>query len=290
MSILDAIALRRFRTEDGRRLAFADSGGAGHPVLCLAGLTRNHRDFEPLAAHLAPRYRVIRLDSRGRGGSDRAEDAIAEYTIPVEMRDAIALVRHLNLTRVAIIGTSRGGLIGMAMAGGLPGLVSALVLNDVGAVIEGAGLYRIMAWLGRPPEAASFDEAARLLAAREAPRFAGIPAARWLAHARAIYDTDPRGRPVLAYDPKLAMAVAAAIEGQIDHIAVWPVFEATRDVPVLCIRGSNSDMLTAATVAEMARRHPAFAAIEIPDRGHAPFLDEPAALGAIDAFLEAHAR
>jgi len=280
--------IRYFAAPDGRRLGYRDTGGAGEPVLCLAGLTRNGRDFDALACHLAGRHRVIRLDARGRGASEHAVDPTAEYTVPVETGDAMALLAHLGLAQAIVIGTSRGGILGMAMAAGAPGLVRALVLNDVGAVIEMRGLLHILSRLDRVPEDADFESAAARLAAENAPAFRGVSPARWRIHARAIYD-DAGGRPRLAYVTHLR-AAAAAIDDNASTISMWPLFEATRDTPVLVIRGQNSDILAPATVTAMAAHHPRLVSVEIADRGHAPFLDEPAALAAIDRFLEEHAR
>lgn len=277
--------IREFSAPDGRRLAYTDTGGTGAPVLCLAGLTRNHRDFDRLGAHLAPRYRVIRLDSRGRGMSGWAIEPLSEYIVPVETGDVIALLRHLTLGPVTVIGTSRGGILGMALASGLPGAVRALVLNDVGAVIDARGLLRIYATLGREPRAATFEEAGRALMAENARGFPDVPAARWVEHARALYREDETGRPRLSYDPRLRSAVGVALEGVDGEVSLWPMFDSLLELPVLVLRGENSDILSPKTVAQMAARHPGLVHVEIPGRGHAPFLDEPEALAAIDAFL-----
>lgn len=277
----------RFAAPDGRQLAYHDSGAEGGPdgpvVLCLAGLTRNMRDFEPLAAELRD-YRVIRLDSRGRGASEHAADPMAEYQIPVELGDVMALVAHLGLTRLAVIGTSRGGLLGMGLAAAQPGLVSGLVLNDIGARVETAGLVTIRDYVGRQPTAPDFNAAAEALETAAAGAFAGVPRERWLAHARAIYDEED-GRPVLSYDPRLLEPVAAAIDPEVPFIDLWPAVEALGDLPKLLIRGENSDILSAATAAEMAERCAGLRLVEIAGRGHVPFLDEPEAVAAIRQFL-----
>ena len=273
-----------FRAGDGRRLFYRDAG-AGPTVLCLAGLSRNGRDFEALAARLAPRFRVLRLDSRGRGESERAADPIAEYQVPVEAGDALALLDHLGLEGAGIVGTSRGGILGMAMASGRPGSVRALVLNDVGAVVEMRGLLRILAYLGRDPGASDFAEAAAALEAANAAQFPGVSRARWAAHARAIYDDDGAGRPVLAYDPRLRTATASAMDADVARIDLWPLFESVEALPVLVIRGANSDVLSARTLARMSERHPGLEWRVAPDRGHAPFLDEPGIGQAIEDFL-----
>ena len=278
-----------FTAKDGRRLAYQDTGGDGPAVLCLAGLSRNSRDFEALSAHLADRYRVLRLDSRGRGGSERAQDPLSEYLVPVEAGDALALLDHLRLEQVALIGTSRGGILSMAMAGGAPERIPAVVLNDVGARVEGLGLLRILATLGREPEAQDFDAAAVMLREANARAFPDVPHAQWLRHAHALYDDDGSGRPVLSYDPRLHYAVAGAIEAGGDGpVMLWPLFEALKHKPVLVVRGENSDILSPETVEAMRVEHPDLEAVEVKARGHAPFLNEPEALAAIDSFLDRH--
>lgn len=281
--------MKTFLARDGRRLAFEDSEGAGPVVLCLGGLTRNSRDFDDLAAHLAPRYRVVRLDSRGRGRSEHAVDFLSEYSIPTEAGDVLALLDHLELPQVAMVGTSRGGILSMAIAGGQPERVSAVVLNDVGAHLEGRGLLRILATLGVAPTAATFEEAAVDLQHRHAHDFPGVPLEQWLQHARQIYNDDG-GRPVLSYDPKLRLAVSTAIDTGEPSVTLWPLFNALLEKPVLVIRGDHSDILTGETLREMEAVHPGLASLTLADRGHAPFLNEPEALTAIDAFLAAHAR
>lgn len=276
-----------FRAPDGRRLHFEDTGGEGPPVLCLPGLTRNHRDFDSLAASLAREFRVVRLDSRGRGGSDWAERPFEEYTIGVEASDALALVDHLGLTRIGLVGTSRGGILGLAMAATRPGLIAALALNDVGGVIEGAGLLRILATLGREPKAESFAEAAESLRHANARQFPDVSLERWESHARAIY-RDEGGRPRLSYDPHLRGAAAAAIDADQPTVHIWPLFDGIVKIPLLVIRGENSDILRKETVEQMSRRHPEMLYVEIAGRGHAPFLDEPDAQSAIRSFLAKH--
>jgi len=276
--------MESFRASDGRRLAYADSGDDGPAVLCLAGLSRNSRDFGDLARHLAPRFRVLRLDSRGRGQSEYAEDPMTEYAVPVEAGDAIELMNHLRLDRVALIGTSRGGILSMAIAGSNPDRISVVILNDVGAVVEGRGLVKILKTLGRPPEARNFAEAAKHLRAANRREFPDVSLEEWERHAHRIYDDD-NGRPVLAYDPRLRLAVADAIDSKQKVAYLWPLFEALKTLPVLVIRAANSDILSVGTIAAMQATHPGLVAINLPNRGHPPFLNEPAAVRAIDIFL-----
>ncbi len=281
---------RYFAAPDRRRLAYQDTGGTGPVVLCLAGLTRNARDFAGLAAHLAGcegrGYRVLRLDARGRGLSDWADDAIAEYTVPVEAGDALALLDHLEVPRAAIIGTSRGGLLGLMIGATTPGRVSCLVLNDIGPVIEPGGLDNIMGTLGVEPKAASFEALAAALERAMGAEFPDLSPRQWQGFARTIY-RDQDGRPRLSYDARLRDSVEAALAGA--PADLWVLFDALAGLAILTIRGGNSDILSAETLAEMARRRPDMAQVTVANRGHAPFLDEPAAVAAIDEFLTRHA-
>ena len=275
-----------FDAPDGRRIAYADTGGSGPAVICLPGITRNMADFADLAAHLAPRFRVVRTDYRGRGASGWAKDPLAEYTPIVEGGDVMALAAHLGIPRAALIGTSRGGIIGMLLAAGQPQFVSALVLNDIGAVVERAGLDFIMTYIGLDPRLPDFDAAAARLKTVSGGDFPTLSDADWMAHARRTF-RDEGGRPALNYDPALREATAVALEKSPPDL--WRVFDAIT-APILTIRGANSNILTAATLAEMAKRRADMAHVTIADRGHVPFLDEPEALAAIDAFLETHAK
>ena len=279
-----------FEAPDGRRLAYQDSGD-GPAVLCLAGLTRNARDFAGLAGHLASRYRVLRLDSRGRGLSEWAEDPLTEYTVPVEARDALALLDHLEIPRAAIIGTSRGGVLGLIIGATAPARMTCLVLNDIGPVVEPQGLAAIMGFLGIEPQAGNFEAAAATLERAMGAAFPDLSPGQWLGFARTIY-RDEAGRPRLSYDPRLRDAVELAMQvaEQVGPPDLWGLFDALVELPVLTIRGANSDILSAETLAEMARRRPGMAHVTVANRGHVPFLDEPQALAAIDDFMERNAK
>ncbi|HUS54895.1 MAG TPA: alpha/beta hydrolase [Thermohalobaculum sp.] len=280
-----------FEALGGRRLAYQDTGGDGPAVLCLAGLTRNARDFAGLAAHLAIRYRVLRIDSRGRGLSEWADDPVAEYTVPIEAGDALALLDHLEIARAAIIGTSRGGVLGMILGATASAGMSCLVLNDIGPVVEPQGLAGIMDFLGIEPRADSFEAAAAGLERAMGAAFPDLTAKQWLGFARTIY-RDEGGRPRLSYDPRLRQAVGAAMQAakQAGASDLWGFFDALAGLPILTIRGENSDILSAETLAETARRRPDMDHVTVANRGHVPFLDEPEALAAIDTFLENHAK
>lgn len=271
------MTLRTFTASDGARIAYRDEGG-GPPLLCLAGLTRNGRDFDYLAPHLPP-LRMIRMDYRGRGASQWT--GAATYTIPREAQDALELLDHLGIARAALLGTSRGGLIGMALAATAHGRLAGLCLNDVGPVLERGDLGRIQDYVGRNPAAPDMDTlVARLPAAM--PGFAGVPADRWRAHAERSYVVTPEGLRI-NYDPALRDAFLAAMAAP--EADLWPLFDAGAGLPLALIRGANSGLLSRETAREMQRRRPDMILAEIPDRGHTPFLDEPQAVAAIRAWL-----
>ena len=271
---------RFFTTRDGLRLAYRDEG-EGLPLLCLAGLTRTMADFDYLLPHLPQGIRVIRMDARGRGDSARADSAT--YTVPQEAADAVALLDHLGVERAAILGTSRGGLIGLLLCATAKARLSGLCLNDVGPVIERGGLVRIFDYLGRNPAAKTHQALADALP-RMMPGFANVPASRWMEEARKHYTQTDRGLSI-TYDPALRDAFIKAFDGP--PVDLWPLWKATAGIPVALIRGANSDLLSSETVAEMRRRRPDLIFADVPDRAHIPFLDEPESLSVIRAFLKA---
>ncbi|MEX2520366.1 MAG: alpha/beta hydrolase [Paracoccaceae bacterium] len=279
--------MKRFETNHGLSLAYSDEGeGPGAPLLCLAGLTRSKRDFDHFAAalpqHAGPR-RIIRLDSRGRGASDHDPD-FSRYNVMVEAGDAIALLDHLGVEKVVVVGTSRGGILATVIAATSPERLAGVILNDVGPVIEPDGIQRIVGYLGMRPHASTMAEAAANLAALFGPLFNGVDAIFWHEWAERSYVEAEDGLD-LAYDPKLRDATLAQSAANTDDAGLWRLFESLGPIPTLLLRGANSDILSAATVAEMRVSKPDLQTAEIPDRGHTPRLDEPAALDAIAAFL-----
>lgn len=268
--------------DDGVRLAYHETG-AGVPLLCLPGLTRNMDDFEPVAEHFADRARVIRMDFRGRGASGNADPAT--YQVPQEARDVQALMDHLGLDRAAILGTSRGGLVAMMLAATAKDRLAAVILNDVGPEIMPEGLAGIMDYIGRPPVFRSHAEAAAAFPALFGDVFHGVPDATWAAFARRLY-REEGGRLHLRYDPRLREAVAPAFAPDAVQPDLWPLFDAMEGLPLGLIRGAGSNILSAETAAEMRRRRPDMVFAELPDRGHVPFLDEPASQAVIHAVLD----
>lgn len=269
----------QFTAADGTRLFYSDTG-TGLPVLCLAGLTRNHTDFDHVAPHLAM-HRLIRMDYRGRGRSDWADPAT--YSVPQEAEDAIALLDHLEIEQAALLGTSRGGLIAMFLAATAKERLRGVALNDVGPVLEQRGLSIIKDYVGRNPAQKSYQEAARFRA-RNWVHFKNVPMQRWLEEVEQHYKQTNAGLEI-RYDPALREPVLASFDASPPDI--WPLFEAMAGLPLALIRGKNSDLLSEKTANEMIRRRPDMFFANVPDRGHVPFLDEPEALHTLNRWLEA---
>ncbi|WGW04875.1 alpha/beta fold hydrolase [Tropicibacter oceani] len=268
----------RFFASDGVALHYLDEG-EGLPVLCLAGLTRDTHDFDYVAPHLKG-VRLIRMDYRGRGQSDWAPHQ--SYQIPVEGRDAVELLNHLGIDKAAVLGTSRGGLIAMVLAATVKDRLLGVALNDIGPEIADAGLEVIKDYLGKQPRWKTYEEAAtKRQAALTA--FQNLPEGRWLDEVKMLYREGPEGLQI-TYDPKLRDAVLGG--GAQPAPDLWPLFDALAGLPLCAIRGANSDLLSEACFAEMRKRRPDMIAVEVPDRGHIPFLDEPESLDALTRWLK----
>jgi len=266
-----------FTADDGAKIAYLDEG-TGVPVLALAGLTRTVHDFDYMAPHLDG-IRLIRMDYRGRGQSEWTGQA--SYSVPREGADALQLLDHLGIERAAILGTSRGGLIGMFLAATAKDRMTGLCLNDVGPVLEMDGLNKIFDYIGRNPAAQTHSEmAAKLPAAMTG--FANVPEGRWLSESQHHYVETNTGLKI-NYDPALREAFLAAFEGGVAD--AWPLFDACTDLPLALIHGANSDLLSGATAQKMQTRRPDMIYTAVPDRAHIPFLDEPQSLAALRAWI-----
>ncbi|OAN84479.1 hydrolase [Jannaschia sp. EhC01] len=267
---------------DGIRLAYDDQG-QGVALLCLPGLTRNMDDFEPVLAHYRDRARIIRMDFRGRGASDHAN--FATYTPMQEAQDVVALLDHLGLEKVCVLGTSRGGLVALMLAVMARQRLSGVIFNDIGPEIMPEGLSAIMDYIGRAPAYSSLAAAAAALPVFYEGVFRNVPTATWADFARRVW-REEGGRLHLRYDPKLRDAVAPAFAPEYEAPDLWPLFDALDGAPLGLIRGAQSNILSAETAAEMRRRRPDMAFVELGDRGHVPFLDELGARAVIDDVLE----
>lgn len=268
-----------FTSFDGTKLAYMDVG-QGLPVLCLPGLTRNSSDFDYVAPFLQG-TRMIRLDYRGRGASDWCAD-FSTYSIPTEAQDVVALLDHLNLPKVAVLGTSRGGLIAMLMAAGFRDRLIGVCLNDIGPEIAGDGLKKIMGYVGQPLPFQTHQEMAAAMSERM-KGFANVSQDRWLEEVQRHSIETPEGLKI-NYDPRLRDAIITASTAP--PVDLWPFFDAMAELPLALIRGENSDLLTLETVQTMQQRRPDMVFASVPDRAHVPFLDEPHAVAALTTWLE----
>ncbi|MCZ8235022.1 MAG: alpha/beta hydrolase [Inhella sp.] len=274
---------RYFHSDDGLRLHVADwlAPRADAPVLlCLPGLTRNGRDFARLAQRAqAAGWRVLCPDQRGRGLSERDPDP-RRYRPDRYVADMLTLLDQLGVAQVSIVGTSLGGMMGTMLAAMQPGRVQRLVLNDVGPVLEAQGLARIAGYVGQQPPADSLDDAIARTARTQATVFPDFDPADWC---QMVADTHrvEDGQWWPDYDPAIAQGLANGSATP----PLWPLFDAARDLPMLLLRGALSDLLSADTVAAMRDRLPQLQAVEVPQRGHAPTLNEAQARAALDAFL-----
>ncbi|MFG6079345.1 alpha/beta hydrolase [Paracoccus litorisediminis] len=266
-----------FTVSDGARLAFRDQG-QGLPVLALSGLTRSGADFDYLAPHLQG-VRLIRPDYRGRGGSEWT--GAASYTVQREAQDALELLDHLGVGKAAVLGTSRGGIIGMYLAATAKDRMLGLCLNDVGPILHRPGLEKIKDYVGRNPAAKTHEELARKLP-RLMTEFRNVPDSRWLSEATRHYIATPDGLKI-SYDPELRQSFLEGFNGP--DIDLWPLFNAADGLPLALIRGANSDLLSPEIAAQMCARRPDMIFAEVPDRGHIPYLDEAEALRGIRDWL-----
>lgn len=276
-----------YTSRDGLRLYarhYPVPGSLRRPVVCLGGLTRNTRDFHDLATALSQQDEsgrdVYALDYRGRGRSQYDEDW-KNYSILVELNDVLDFMTMKGLHRAGIIGTSRGGLIAMLMGVLRPTALGAVVLNDVGPVLDRDGLSRIVAYVGRVPLPANWDEAAQILADLHHRQFTAVPVNQWHDIARQIYNDD-NGLPAPAYDPNIAKAISV-MDGPLPEL--WPQFLSLAKLPVLALRGANSDVLSTATLEAMRQRHPRLEAVTVRGQGHAPLLKDAATIDTIADFL-----
>lgn len=272
------MATQFFTAADGARLAYQDEG-EGLPVLCLAGLTRSMDDFDYLAPTLAD-CRMIRMDYRGRGQSDRT--GAATYTVSQEGADALALLDHLGIERAAMIGTSRGGLIAMYLAAVAKPRLLGVCLNDVGPALKREGLETISDYLGRRPAAKTLAEVAERLP-RTLAGFGEVPEGRWTEEAARLYRQGADGVE-LTYDPAVREAFLAAFKNP--DATAWPLFDAMEGLPVALVHGAGSDLLGEDAVAEMRRRRPDMIYGKVPGRGHIPWLDEAESVAVIREWIE----
>lgn len=273
---------RRYASKDGLDLYYRDypgPGAGGVPLLCIPGLTRSSRDFADIAARASATRRVLCVDLRGRGRSAYDPD-YNNYSVPVETGDVFRLLDHAGLDEVAVLGTSRGGIIAMVMAAMHPERLKGIILNDIGPEISPEGLQRIASYVGKADAPRSWDEALQILRTQNESQYPNLSEARWRKFARSFF-IERDGVPCFDYDPNIAetLRVPSAAAN------LWPQYRSMASIPTLVLRGEHSDILSAATVARMKAEKADLETLTVKDRGHVPFLDEPEVESAILDFL-----
>jgi pimeloyl-ACP methyl ester carboxylesterase len=273
-----------WHSPDGLRLHYRDYPGdpALAPLLCLPGLTRNARDFELVACRLSPGRRVIAVELRGRGESGYAPDP-ATYAPPNYVVDIEALLIELALPPFVIVGTSLGGILAMLLASADSDRVAGAVLNDIGPVVDAAGLARIRGYVGKGTSWPTWIHAARDLADAQRDIHPRYDLEDWLGTAKRLCRLTPTGRIVFDYDMRIAEPMRAPDIAPPPDL--WPAFEALAGRPVLLVRGETSDILSRETAAAMAARLPGLDLVTVAATGHAPTLGEAEAVAGIDRLL-----
>ena len=280
---------RRWTSPDGLSLYARDYAAADGPVklpvIAIHGLTRNSADFETIAPLIAQSgRRVLAVDVRGRGLSDRAPDPMT-YQPPNYAKDMLALMSAAGVERAVFLGTSMGGLITMAMAAIKSKAVAAAIINDVGPEVAKEGLARIATYAGQPVDVQSWADARDYVRRNNEIAFSARDDAFWDAFARRCFRVGTEGAPVLDYDPDIAVPIrAAGTKALVPNL--WPFFNRlAKGRPTLLIRGETSDLLSVDIAARMQKAARKMWFAEVPGVGHAPMLDEPEAKAAIFEFL-----
>ena len=277
------------QSADGLKLhakVIGPDNGTALPVLCLPGLTRTTDDFDDIARAIAanpaaPR-KVVAVDYRGRGLSDYDPDP-AKYAVPVELGDVLAIAASLGISRAILLGTSRGGLISMAMAAAQPQLLAGVILNDIGPALEMGGLMKIKGYIANPPPRQTWDEAARGLKELFGSVFPSLSDADWMAWARRAFREKAGGGLERTYDLKLAHTLDG-LDPANPLPQVWELFDKLASVPLMLIHGALSDLLSRQGVQDMIARRPDIDLVAVADQGHAPLLADKPTMDRIVAF------
>ena len=271
-------------SQDGLRLHYRDYPGREDrpPILCLPGLTRNARDFEPVADRLAGQWRLIVVELRGRGESAYAKDPLS-YDPLVYLQDINLLIDELAAPRLVGFGTSLGGIMLMLLAATRRDCLAGVLLNDIGPDIAQAGLDRIRKHVGTGSAQPTWVHAARAVEEMQGVIYPHYRLEDWLRIARRLYRLTGQGRIVLDYDARIAEPFRAP--GGVVSVDLWPAFTALDGMPLALVRGALSDLLTEETARAMKARIPAMDLVTVPGVGHTPTLEEPEAVAAIDELL-----
>ena len=275
---------RFWNSSDGLRLHYRDYAGPADrpPILCLPGLTRNARDFEPVADRLAGNWRVLAIEFRGRGLSQHDPNP-ANYVPHIYAADVLKLLDQLGIADAVFIGTSLGGIVTMLIGTTDSERIAGAVINDIGPVIEDAGVERLRTYVGKNAGWSSWAEAAEAAAERNRTVFPHYTTEQWEALARRLASERPDGTIQADYD--MAISQVFADNKGAPETDPWPLIDGLRDKPVLIVRGETSDLLSSESAIRMRDSLPKAELVTVPGIGHAPVLDEPEAAAGIDRLL-----
>jgi len=279
------------QSADGLKLhakAIGPENSAMLPVLCLPGLTRTTDDFDEIARAIAtspaaPR-KVVSVDYRGRGLSDYDPDP-AKYAVPIELGDVLAIAASQGISRAIMLGTSRGGLISMAMAAAKPDLLAGVILNDIGPALEMGGLMKIKGYIANPPPRQTWDEAARGLKELFVTVFPSLTDDEWMTWARRAFREKTGGGLERTYDLKISHTLDG-LDPSTPLPQVWELFDALAGVPLMLIHGGLSDLLSVQGVQDMMAQRPDIDLVTVADQGHAPLLADRPTMDRIIAFCQ----
>lgn len=274
---------RYFSVRDGLKLHYRDYAGSKDkpPLLCLHGLTRNARDWDDFARRHSPDFRALVLEFRGRGSSAYDPDP-SRYNPLTYAADVLEFLDQLEIAQAIFVGTSLGGLVTMTIAASAPQRIFATILNDIGPDVDPGGVDRILTYVGKDKRFKNWEAAANAIAANYGASFERYTAADWLKMAQRNC-REENGE--IRFDYDMAIAEPFKTSGPTPHVDLWPFFKALAQKPLLVVRGAKSDLLTGETAARMQAVAPNMMLAVVAGVGHAPELNEPEAVAAIDQFL-----
>ncbi|MCF8474122.1 MAG: alpha/beta hydrolase [Emcibacter sp.] len=253
------------------------------PLLCLHGLTRNSKDFDKFARYFSTDRQVFCLDIRGRGRSDYDKN-YQNYQIPVYVQDIMTFLGHEKINQVIAVGTSMGGLISMMLGAFKPDIFKAIILNDIGPEIDPSGLDRIAKYVGNKVILQNWQQTINGIKIVSGFLFPDYTDEDWEIFTRNSFREQDDGTIIMDYDPAIGMAMKENSEN-VEPVDLWPVWNSLQDIPIMILRGENSDILSRETVYKMAIDHPKFAQVTVPNRGHAPDLNEAISIQEITNFI-----
>lgn len=272
---------------DGVALYYREYGAATEgrlPLVCLTGLTRNSKDFHRIATELAPRRRVMALDYRGRGRSGY-DPNWHNYAPPTYVQDILIVLQQAGIQRCVLLGTSLGGILTMGLAAGMPGLVAAAILNDVGPTVSDEGRKRIAGYVGTDLRFATYEDAAAAIKQQFGYAYPDAGEAHWLQSAHDTFTREPAtGELRLDYDLRIGDALREQVAGPVPDL--WPLYAALKPIPTLAVRGALSDVLDQETFDRMLAEKPDLRRLLIPNRGHIPLPHEEPFRSVLHEFLE----